>query len=56
MSELIKLNKISIEVKELLTEFLDVLVNDTPNEFPPLRDIQHHIDLSPGASLPILPH
>ena len=53
MSEPIKVNKISMEVKELLTEFHDVLADDTPDE---LCDIQHHIDLSPSASLPNLPH
>ena len=53
MSEPIKVNKISMEVK---TEFHDVLANDTPNELPHLCDIQHRIDLSPSASLPNLPH
>ena len=56
MSELVQVNKISMEVQELLTKFHAVLVDDTPNELPPLRDIQIHIYLSPGASLPNLPH
>ena len=50
------MNKMSMEVQELLTEFHDVLVDDTPNELPPLCDIQHHIDLSLGAILPNLSH
>ena len=45
-----------MEVKELLIEFHDVLADDTPKELPPLRDIQHYIDLSHGASVPNLPH
>ena len=56
MCEPVKLNKISMEMQELLTKFHDVLVDDTPNELPALRDIQHHIVLSPGASLPNLSH
>ena len=56
ISEPVKLNQISMEVKQMLIEFHDVLANDTPNELPPFRDIQHHIDLSPDASLPNLPH
>ena len=57
MSEQVKLiNKISMEVQELLTKFHDVLVDDTPNELPPLHDIQHHIDLSLDASLHNLPY
>ena len=40
------------EVKPILEEFFDVVPEEIPHGLPPMRDIQHQIDLVPGYILP----
>jgi hypothetical protein len=40
------------EIQQLLREFADIIVDELPCSFPPVRSVSHHIDLIPGASLP----
>ena len=42
-------------VKSLLQDFQDVFPASVPSGLPPLRGIEHQIDLIPGASLPNRP-
>jgi hypothetical protein len=35
-----------------LDNFADIVVDELPNSFPPIRSISHHIDFIPGESLP----
>ena len=41
-------------VSNILQEFADVFPQDVPPGLPPIRGIEHQIDLIPGASLPNL--
>ena len=41
-----------VEVKDVLNEDVDIVVDDFLIELPPVRSISHHIDLIPRSSLP----
>jgi hypothetical protein len=40
------------EIQELLEEFVDIVVDELPRSFPPIRSVSHPIDLIPRASFP----
>jgi hypothetical protein len=40
------------EIQELLDNFADIVVDELPCSLPPIRSINRHIDLIPGANLP----
>jgi len=43
-------------IKPILEEFSNVLPKNLSGELPPMRNIQHAINLVSGATLPNLPH
>ena len=40
------------EIHELLENFVDIVVDELPSSFPPIKSINHHIDLILGVSFP----
>jgi hypothetical protein len=40
------------KVQEMLENFSDIIVDEFSSSFPPIRSINHHIDLVPGENLP----
>ena len=49
-------NNSPMELSDLLNEFQDIMPAEIPNQLPPMREIQHAIDLIPGSTLPNVPH
>ena len=45
-------SSLSPSATNILQEFTDVFPQDMPPGLPPIRGIEHQIDLIPGASLP----
>jgi len=46
------LDYLLVEIQALLDEFVDIIVDELPNSFPPMRSISHHTDLIPRESIP----
>ena len=47
-----KVFDLPIEIQEMLESYCDIIVDDLPNELPPIRKIIHHIDFIPGENIP----
>ncbi|XP_074305010.1 uncharacterized protein LOC141639939 [Silene latifolia] len=48
-------SRLPAEIETLIHKFRDVFPKELPSELPPLRGIEHHIDLLPGVVLPNRP-
>ena len=47
---------VPLEVKNLIDDFVDMVPDELPSELPPLKYIQHAIDLVPSSQQPNLSH
>lgn len=47
---------IPMGMAELLKHYQDLMLDKIPKQLPPMRDMQHDIDIVPGLSLLNLPH
>jgi hypothetical protein len=45
-------HSLPLVVANILQEYSDVFPSEIPEGLPPIRGIEHQIDLIPGASLP----
>ncbi|KAL4199179.1 hypothetical protein AMTRI_Chr03g49890 [Amborella trichopoda] len=41
-----------LEIEQVLKEFKDVMLNELPKQLPPRREVNHQIELEPGAKHP----
>ena len=46
------IERVPEEIKKMLNEYKDIIVDDIPDGLPLVRSISHCMDLIPGASLP----
>lgn len=44
------------EFTKMLEKFQEIMADEMPRQLPPMREVQHAIDLIPSSSLPNLPH
>ena len=47
-----KISDLPIEIQDMLNDYNDIIVDNFLDDLPPVRSINHHIDLILGATLP----
>ena len=47
-----KISDFPIEIQDMLSNYNDIIVDDLPDDLPPVRSINHHIDLITGTNFP----
>ena len=46
------ISELPLEIQDMLSEYGDIIVYYFPSKLPPIINMNHHMDLNPGASLP----